>query len=373
MFKSCKIVFFTILFVFSGLVYSQKIHDEFTNLLNWKPTIFIDDNKNGENKAIFNFDGVNYNRDDNYLPFVSITKLFNKNQIFEPVFKVLQTEIVTVEEESHINKHWKLKEDFDYTTNAGIGSEKKIITCEIIPFRKNSSGKIEKLVQYQLKWVPGSNSKNEFNQSPFSYVSNSVLSSGNWYKIAITKNGIYKIDANLLKALGINIDSLDPRTIKVFGNGGRILSEKNADFKYDDLIENAIYVSGENDGIFNTEDYLLFYGKGTHQWEYNSNNLNDLKFSYIKNYYSDTTYYYITTNGLPGKRILNRNSLNETENYTSTSFDDFAFHEVDASNLIKSGREFYGEYFDINNEYTFGHHVCKIFFDWQKPIYYYNI
>jgi len=354
MLKSKEIVFLFILSFCFNFVFGQKNTLSNGNLLDWKNTIFKIENNTGETKAIFNFDGIKYDRDENFLPFISLTNSSPKNQNLEPVFSAISFETVSEEEEKYIFKHWKIKEDFEIINSVGIATELKMYDCKIIPFRKNSLGRVEKLIRYNLIWSNLTLNKNEFYQQPLNYVSNSVLSIGNWYKIAITKNGIYKIDRNLLSQLGISVDSINPRNIKLYGNGGRVLSEKNSDAKFDDLIENAIYVLGENDGFFNNNDYILFYGKGTHQWEYNPNNANDLKFNYIKNYYSDTTYYYLNISDEPGKRIANRNSLNEQENYVSSTFDDYSFHEVDASNLIKSGREFYGEYFDITNEYTFG-------------------
>jgi hypothetical protein len=360
MFRRHEIVFIIILSVLNIKLFSQKNNLTSSHHLNWENTLFIEDKYNGETKAIFNFNGVNYNREKKFIPFLTFSRATNKHENLEPIFNVASTEILSDEEEDYIKKNWELKNTFEISSHVGISANQKINTCEIIPFRKNLDGKIEKLIDFNFDWKINPTSKNNYNEQNITYVNNSVLSNGNWYKIAVYKNGIYKIDHNFLKTLGINLENLDPRTIQIYGNGGRILSEKNADAKFDDLIENAIYVSGENDGVFNIEDYILFYGKGTHQWEYNSTTTNDLKFNYIKNYYSDTTYYYLTVNTNQGKRISTRNSLTESENYTSTSFDDFAFHEIDASNLIKSGREFYGEYFDINTEYIFGFNFPEI-------------
>jgi hypothetical protein len=60
------------------------------------------------------------------------------------------------------------------------------------------------------------------------YTSNSVLSSGNWYKIAVKDPGIYKIDISFLNNLGINTNNLASGSIRLFGNGGQMLSEANA-------------------------------------------------------------------------------------------------------------------------------------------------
>ena len=45
----------------------------------------------------------------------------------------------------------------------------------------------------------------------------SVLSNGQWYKMGLTKEGVYKLDKNfLMKEVGINA-GFDPRTLKIYG------------------------------------------------------------------------------------------------------------------------------------------------------------
>ena len=66
---------------------------------------------------------------------------------------------------------------------------------------------------------------------------------------------------NFFQSNGINIAGIDPRTIKVFGNGPGLLNQACALTRADDLVENAILVFGENDGVFDAGDYVLFYGK----------------------------------------------------------------------------------------------------------------
>ena len=344
---------FLFLFFFKNS-FSQKSGEINRFFLKWEKTIFYTDKNTLDKKAIFNFNQVTYDRDDNFLPLLSISKIADGNFFYEPEFNPLNTELVLDEEQEFILKNWEVKSEFIENINFGRASAKNCSNLEIFPFRKNASGKIEKLISYTIKWKESNQNKLNFNEVKFNYAQNSVLSSGKWFKIGIHKNGVYKLDYDFIQKMGVDLKEIDPRTIKIYGNGGRILSEKNSDPKFDDLIENAIYVEGENDGKFDQNDYVLFYGKGTHQWEFNPNNSNDLKYNYIKNYYSDTTYYYIIISNDIGKRIQTRNSLSETENYITTSFDDYAFHEIDATNLIKSGREYYGEYFDIANEYSFG-------------------
>ena len=56
----------------------------------------------------------------------------------------------------------------------------------------------------------------------------SVLSRGMWYKFSITGSGVYRLDYNDLSAIGIDLANTDPRNIRSYGNGGRMLSESTS-------------------------------------------------------------------------------------------------------------------------------------------------
>ncbi len=101
-------------------------------------------------------------------------------------------------------------------------------------------------------------------------VTNSVLAVGEWVKFETEEEGIYKIDFNLISAMGIDPALVDPRTIKIYNNGGKILSENVNDPRPYDLVENAIKVIGEDDGNFDQGDYILFYGRGSSFWDYDT-------------------------------------------------------------------------------------------------------
>ena len=88
---------------------------------------------------------------------------------------------------------------------------------------------------------------------------NSALSSGKWIKMEFAKEGIYKIDRTLLVGMGFDVANLDPRNLAIYGNNGGMLPQSLSIERAYDLTENAISVKGETDGIFNNEDYLLFY------------------------------------------------------------------------------------------------------------------
>jgi len=87
-----------------------------------------------------------------------------------------------------------------------------------------------------------------------SYSTSSVLASGEWFKIAVTSDGIYRIDYSRLRQLGLG----NPSNPRIFCNNSGQLSYYNDNPKPDDLRELSIYISSGSDGVFNEGDYLLF-------------------------------------------------------------------------------------------------------------------
>lgn len=184
----------------------------------------------------------------------------------------------------------------------------------------------------------------------YSQVNNSVLANGSWFKFSVDTTGVFKIDKTLLQQIGISTNNLNPKKIHIYGNGGNLLPEFNGDFRYDDLQENAIYVEGEEDNSFDTNDYILLYAKGPHSWEVdiNTNNV-----SHKQNIYSDKAYYFITVNDNNGKRIQSASSVTGSPVTQLTSFNDYIFYENETTNLFAAGRKWLGEDFSVENQQTF--------------------
>jgi hypothetical protein len=171
------------------------------------------------------------------------------------------------------------------------------------------------------------------------YTENSVLSTGTWYRIAVSDPGVYKIDASFLNSLGIQ-GAVSSASIRLYGNGGKMLPENNAVPRPDDLIENAIQVEDGGDGTFNGADFFLFFADGPDEWIRDSVNK---RFSHQKNLYSGESFYYITIAGT-GKRILPQLATGQA-NIFIENFDERYFHELDTVNFLASGKEWYGEEF----------------------------
>jgi len=215
-------------------------------------------------------------------------------------------------------------------------------------FKKN--GKVEKVTQYEIEIDIAKGSLNSRKKDKsFSFATSSLLSSNDWFKIAVDHNAVYKISYKSLKQLNIDVDKIDPRQIHIYGNGGAMLPKKNSEFRADDLLENSIIVQGEADGSFDKGDYILFYGEGPNKWEFHDG---DQVYRHITHRFSDTTYYFLTINGGNGKRIGTA-AVQGTSPVSVAEFDDYKFHEEDKVNLLKSGAGWYGEVFDVKNNYNF--------------------
>jgi len=187
-------------------------------------------------------------------------------------------------------------------------------------------------------------------QITISQVQNSVLSQGDWFKFSIDTTGVFKIDKNLLQQIGVSTSNLNPKKLHIYGNGGALLPVLNSDFRYDDLQEIAIYIEGETDGVFNDNDFILFYAKGPHDWEVNSVNQTA---SHRQNIFSDTAYYFITVDATDGKRIQPKNLESSPATTQITTFDDFTFYEKEEVNLFAIGNQWFGEDFSIENTRNF--------------------
>jgi Peptidase family C25 len=161
----------------------------------------------------------------------------------------------------------------------------------------------------------------------------SVLSSGKWFRIAVTEEGIYRIDYSRLKQLGLD----NPSYPKIYGNNAGQLSYYNNGSGQDDLKELPLYIQGDDSGLKDGE-YILFYAEGTGKWVYN---YATGEYSHLHHDYSDTAFYFITSGAAPGKKVMTAEIPSSPAGYFSSQSDALFIHEKDEVNLIKSGREWF--------------------------------
>jgi hypothetical protein len=193
------------------------------------------------------------------------------------------------------------------------------------------------------------------NYASLNPASSSVLSTGNWYKIKVRHAGIYRLTYEDLVSIGIT----DPSQVKIFGNGSAMVPMMNNLPRYDDLIENAIFMNSGNDGVFNQGDYILFYGQGNVAWKYNPASS---MFEHQLHLYSEASYYFVTS-GDGGLRIASRDVLAGTPSGDVTTFNDYNFREKEWYNFIKSGRQWFGDKIDntpFDSAFTFANLVTSV-------------
>ena len=183
-----------------------------------------------------------------------------------------------------------------------------------------------------------------------STVKNSVLSQGTWFKFAVDTTGVFKIDRSFLQNLGINLNDVNPKNIRIFGNGGQLLPMLNSVIRYDGLQENAIIVEGEDDGTFDANDFILFYAKGPHDWNV-STSQPDLS-RHQTNIYSNRSYYFLTVDNGPGKRIENDIDIVDLSTHQVSTFDDYVVFEEEKTNLFANGQQWFGKDLSFNNTTT---------------------
>ena len=184
----------------------------------------------------------------------------------------------------------------------------------------------------------------------------SVLSTGNWYKLSVERNGVYRISFDLLKKMGVDPAKINPQNISIFGREGGMLPQDNSIARPNDLIECAIRVRGEEDGTFDKSDHILFYAEGPDDYEYD---VTSGFFRYENNLYSEQNFYFLTIGDNQGKRIGTEENLEGTFPVVNT-FSAFAYYEKDEFNIDRSGREWYGEKFGLINSHTLTYNIPGI-------------
>ncbi len=228
----------------------------------------------------------------------------------------------------------KLPDTILMIKNTGISRGKVLFNLKILPvFQNKNSKNIFRLKSFVINFHQINTNKSAKSAQVSS--NHSLLQSGKWFKIAVKKDGIYKLTYAQLKKIGIG----NPGNVRVYGNGGAMLPKMTNISRPDDLTENSIYYSNGGNGSFSNNDYILFFGQGPNVWQYNPG---DKHFYHTKNKFSDYNYYFLTDNYGIGNQIST--SVEPLSSDTNiTTFVDYAFHEQDMINLFNSGSEWFGD------------------------------
>ena len=166
------------------------------------------------------------------------------------------------------------------------------------------------------------------------YAASSVLASGRWAKIAVTAEGIHRLDYSRIREMGIT----DPASAVLYGNNRGQLSFMNDGTAPDDLRKIAVTIEKGSDGVFNDGDYLLFYAEGTHRWLHDPSSGG---YSFLRHHYSDTAWYFIGSQPSGPLVMVTETQPSTPPSAVSQSTDVLFRHEREEISLIRSGREWY--------------------------------
>ncbi len=327
------LIFITVLLLFS--FDTMKIDDSVIKIsINW--------NNNGFNR--FSVEGATYPKKFNGLPLLSIQA--PNTQIAElEILNIYKSEATAQEVEILVQKYSK---DFEVVTFRHLKDrDQSVVLLDIIPIQYDStSGKYFKIYNIEIGLKAEKSNNSSTNLRTGGSNGNSVLASGEWFKIPVTETGVYKLDYKYLKDAGVDLAGKNPNRFKIYGNGGGMLPQINRIERPVDLTENAIYISGESDGRFDAEDFVLFYGQGPNDVSV----LESGELFYKKNFYSDTSFYFFNISEGESLRIKEKEDLGANHPMIN-QFDDYIIYEKDEINIINSGRDWYGEKFDFTLTY----------------------
>ena len=126
-----------------------------------------------------------------------------------------------------------------------------------------------------------------------------------YIKIPVAKDAIFKITKADLSDLGISVNSIDPRKFQLFEGGS----------------EQPIFINGENDGVFDDSDFILFPGKKHYsEKDHHVINTDSDPYNTYLDIYTDTTSYFLTWGNVNGSRYTTQ------LNSPAGSFDILKFH-----------------------------------------------
>lgn len=242
----------------------------------------------------------------------------------------------------------KIPSELEYSAKVNQGGNRFFVSVSMFPF-VIQGGQVRRVESFEIVTLSSNLTYNNQQGGTYDPATNSVLSTGEWYKVEISKSGIFKLDKTFFQQNNIPTN-FDPRTLKIYGNGGKMLNENPGDFRYGALQENSIEFVGEEDGSFDNGDYILFYGQGPHDW----NRLDDStrgNLTHRFHQYSDHAYYFITFGGVHGKRVQN-SDIQGTPVEIFNTYDEYVFHEKDSLSLNQAGKQWGGEDFRANPNQT---------------------
>ena len=134
-----------------------------------------------------------------------------------------------------------------------------------------------------------------------------ITNSGTKAKLIVKDDGIYQITGTDLENAGVDITQITPSTFRLTNKGRDV----------------AIYMVGEEDQTFDTEDYIEFWGEGNRQ------TFQDQYSDLYSDPFSDENVYWLEWGGNPGLRIVEENGsiiTNDPSKFNRSPFYSYKIH-----------------------------------------------
>lgn len=175
----------------------------------------------------------------------------------------------------------------------------------------------------------------------------SPLAEGEFIRLSIPEDGIYRIDATLLMDAGLDPDTIDPRRLVLYGNGGRMLPMDNAASRPLGLQITPMAWRGNGaDTTWSGSGAFLFFGQGPHGWTWDAATS---RYELQHHNYSDSAFYFLRLDApwaVAGSRVPEPSGQSGPLNgEVIDEYTQLVFHESELYSPNRSGREWFGERF----------------------------
>jgi hypothetical protein len=258
-----------------------------------------------------------------------ITHLYPNNKLIDPLLSVSELSWEQVTDTLLIAKlknapFIKIETVIDLFSASG----KQVIEVSIDPFKKEG----DLIFKLKCFCVDFENTDSPSSKSVKIFKNQSVLASGNWIKLSTSFSGIQKISYSRLISLGIT----NPANVAIFSNGGYMLPKMNNIDYPDDLTQIPVFHYKDKNG----QDCVFFYSTGSVEWKYDSQSG---KFKHNLNLYSDSTYFYISSDISESIEPSLSENLSSLPDTILNSYTACGYYEKENINLIHSGRKWFSD------------------------------
>ena len=203
--------------------------------------------------------------------FISQNSVFLSNVSYQSINKTLLSNLDTSKIPTNHNPELKIS----YARGIGYA------TLRLSPIIKDKNT-YKRLTSFTVNYTNNPSLQRATNNTQSQAVTNSVLASGNIYKFYVEKDGVHQLTRSFLQDLGMNVNSIDPRRLKIYGHGGRALPLLVSENEHFDPPQVSIQVIGEEDGSFDNNDSVLFYAESIYGFvEENNSNINPVSYTHL--------------------------------------------------------------------------------------------